>query len=166
MPRTNWFDRHFPPIADNGLLPGILERLAGTPARLRAMVAGANPAGTMQTGWSPAKEIGHLVDLEPLWLRRVHDILEGRAELTAADLSNRATHEADHDRWPLSQLVDRFEPARRALLVALRGAGETDLDRSARHPRLGTPMRLIDLAYFVAEHDDHHMARLRELLGE
>jgi hypothetical protein len=25
-------------------------------------------------------------------------------------------------------------------------------------------MRLIDLAYFVAEHDDHHMARLRTLL--
>jgi hypothetical protein len=26
-------------------------------------------------------------------------------------------------------------------------------------------MRLIDLAYFVAEHDDHHMARLRTLLA-
>ena len=31
MRRTAWFDRKFPPIADNGLLPGILERLAGTP---------------------------------------------------------------------------------------------------------------------------------------
>ena len=83
---------------------------------------------------------------------------------SVADLSNRATHDADHDRWPLSQLVDRLEPARRALVAALRGAGDTDLDRSARHPRLGTPMRLIDLAYFVAEHDDHHLARLRQLL--
>ncbi len=166
MHRTKWFERHFPPIADNGLLPGILERLAGTPARLRAMVAGVEPARTTQTGWSPAQEIGHLVDLEPLWLRRVQEILEGRAELSVADLSNRATHDADHDRWPLSQLVDRLEPARRALVAALRGAGDTDLDRSARHPRLGTPMRLIDLAYFVAEHDDHHLARLRELLEE
>jgi hypothetical protein len=26
-------------------------------------------------------------------------------------------------------------------------------------------MRLIDLAFFVAEHDDHHMAKLRELKG-
>ena len=164
MHRTKWFERQFPPIADNGLLPGILERLAGTPARLRAMVAGVEPTSMMPAGWSPAKEIGHLVDLEPLWLRRVHEILEGAGALTAADLSNRATHEADHDRWPLSQLVDRFEPARRALVAALRGAGNTDLDRSARHPRLGTPMRLVDLAYFVAEHDDHHLARLRELL--
>jgi uncharacterized protein (TIGR00369 family) len=164
MHRTKWFERQFPPIADNGLLPGILERLAGTPARLRAMVAAVESTTMMPAGWSPAKEIGHLVDLEPLWLRRVHEILEGRAELTATDLSNRATHEADHDRWSLPQLVDRFEPARRALVVALRGAGDTDLDRSARHPRLGTPMRLVDLAYFVAEHDDHHLARLRELL--
>lgn len=164
MRRTNWFDRQFPPIADNGLLPAILERLEGTPARLRAMLAGAETTAAMPQGWSPAKEIGHLADLEPLWLRRVQDIVEGRADLTAADLSNRATHETDHDAWPLLQLVDRFEPARRALVLALRSTADADLERSARHPRLGTPMRIIDLAYFVAEHDDHHIARLRHLL--
>ena len=27
-------------------------------------------------------------------------------------------------------------------------------------PRLGTPMRLVDLAFFVAEHDDHHLAQI------
>ena len=31
-------------------------------------------------------------------------------------------------------------------------------------PRLRTPMRLIDLGFFVAEHDDHHLARITELL--
>ncbi len=164
MRRTNWFERQFPPIADNGLLPAILERLEGTPARLRAMLDRAEPTGASHPGWSPAKEIGHLVDMEPLWLGRVHDILDGRPELTVADLSNRATHEADHDAWPLLQLVNRFEPARRSLVAALRGAADADLERSARHPRLGTPMRLIDLAYFVGEHDDHHMARLREMI--
>ncbi len=30
------------------------------------------------------------------------------------------------------------------------------LSISARHPRLMQPMRMIDLLYFVAEHDDHH----------
>src|SRR5215210_7871258 len=101
MRRTNWFDRHFPPIADNGLLPTILERLAGTAARLRAMLHNAEPTGYMPAGWSPAKEIGHLVDLEPLWLRRAQDLLDGRADMVAADLSNRATHETDHDASPL-----------------------------------------------------------------
>jgi len=36
---------------------------------------------------------------------------------------------------------------------------------SALHPRLGTPLRLIDHALFVAEHDDHHLARIGGLLG-
>ena len=164
MKRTKWFDREFPWIADNGLLPGILERLAGTPARLRELVVGAEPPPAV-TGWSAARELGHLSDMEPLWLSRVHDILQGRPELTTADLTNRLTSEADHDRWPLSALVDRFEPARRVLVVTIGAARDADLERSARNPRLGTPMRLVDLAYFVAEHDDHHMARLRDLLG-
>ena len=164
MRRTKWFERKFPAIADNGLLPGILERLSGTPARLRAMIADARPRAA-ESGWSAAKELGHLSDVEPLWMTRVQDILQGRPDLTPADLTNRATTEADHDRHPLSELVDRLEPGRRALVVALRGATDADLERSARHPRLGTPMRLVDLAYFVAEHDDHHMVRLRGLLS-
>jgi uncharacterized damage-inducible protein DinB len=35
--------------------------------------------------------------------------------------------------------------------------------RSALHPRLGMPMRLVDLMLFVAEHDDHHLASITEL---
>jgi uncharacterized damage-inducible protein DinB len=165
MRRTNWFDRPFPQIADNGLLLPILERLEGTPARLRAMLAGAKPASQpVPSGWSVAKEIGHLIDLEPLWFRRVEEIRQGSPDLTATDLANRKTHETDHDARPLAELVDGFEEARRALVVALRSVEDADLERSSRHPRLGTPMRLVDLAYFVAEHDDHHLARLRTLL--
>ena len=26
-------------------------------------------------------------------------------------------------------------------------------------------MRLIDIAFFTAEHDDHHLARITELMG-
>lgn len=163
MRRTPWFDRHFPSIEDNGVLPGILERLEGTAPRLRSLLSGVERASPVDAGWTIAQEVGHLIDLEPLWLTRAHDIIRGQADLTVADLGNRATHEGDHDQWPVRQLVERFERARRALVSALREASESDLERSARHPRLGTPMRLIDLAYFVAEHDDHHLARLREL---
>ncbi len=28
------------------------------------------------------------------------------------------------------------------------------------HPRLQQPMSAVDLAFFVAEHDDHHLARI------
>jgi hypothetical protein len=32
------------------------------------------------------------------------------------------------------------------------------------HPRLKQPMRLVDHLYFVAEHDDHHLARIWEMI--
>jgi uncharacterized damage-inducible protein DinB len=164
--RTPWFERRFAPIDDNGLLPGILERLRGTPARLTALLATRAGNPDARPGWSPAQELGHLIDLEPLWLARVHDIAAGRSELTVADLTNRATHEGDHDRWPLEVLASRFDVERARLVAALHGLTPADLERSARHPRLGTPMRIIDLAYFVAEHDDHHLVRLRELVAD
>ena len=163
MKRTPWFDRTFPPVEDNGLLPGILERLEGTPHRLRALLAGVERSLRIESGWSLAQEVGHLNDLEPLWLQRAGDIVEGRADLTAADLSNRKTHESDHDQWPLSEHITRLERNRMAFVSRLRAASDDDLARASKHPRLGTPMRLIDLAFFVAEHDDHHLATMREL---
>jgi hypothetical protein len=36
--------------------------------------------------------------------------------------------------------------------------------RSMLHPRLQQPMRLVDHLYFAAEHDDHHLACIWELL--
>jgi uncharacterized damage-inducible protein DinB len=163
MRRTPWFDRRFPPINDNGLLPGILERLDGTAPRLRSILAGVGRASPVASGWSVAQEVGHLIDLEPLWLDRAQEIIGGQSTLKSADLTNRATHEGDHNEWPVAHLIDRFTGARQRLVSTLRSTNESDLERSSLHPRLGTPMRLIDLAYFVAEHDDHHLSKLREL---
>jgi hypothetical protein len=36
--------------------------------------------------------------------------------------------------------------------------------RSAVHPRLNVPMRLVDFVFFQAEHDDYHLSRINELL--
>jgi hypothetical protein len=32
-----------------------------------------------------------------------------------------------------------------------------------KRPRLNQMIRVIDLAFFIAEHDDHHLARINEL---
>ena len=39
-----------------------------------------------------------------------------------------------------------------------------DAARTALHPRLQKQMRLVDMCYFSAEHDDHHLAMMRALL--
>ncbi|MBC8367786.1 hypothetical protein H8E52_10280 [bacterium] len=36
--------------------------------------------------------------------------------------------------------------------------------QTALHPRLKTPMRACDMLYFMAEHDDHHLARISEII--
>jgi hypothetical protein len=42
----------------------------------------------------------------------------------------------------------------------------SSFSRAIPHPRLKTPMRLADHLYFVAEHDDHHLARIWELVTD
>lgn len=169
MQKTKWFDRVFPPQTDNGLLPGILERLDGTPARLRHLLADwpadANPAPP-DGGWTLRQQIGHLIDLEPLWFTRLQQIAAGETQLAAADLTNARTHQGNHNEQATTDLIERFAAERAQTVAFLRHVPDAALDHAAVHPRLGTPMRLIDLAYFVAEHDDHHLADVREVRGE
>jgi uncharacterized damage-inducible protein DinB len=163
MEKTKWFERSFSPIGDNGLLPGIIERLEGTPARLYYKTGKLNdnsmPA-VPGTQWSIKKEIGHLVDLESLWLERVEQLVMGAETLGIADLNNTRTHETDHDSKAILELLQNFFESRMVLVNRLRELKDAELTRSALHPRLQTPMRVIDLAYFVAEHDDHHLAQI------
>lgn len=167
MEQTTWFSRQFERQPDNGLLPSVLERLSGTPARLEEKVRDAEEFILEKKPgekWSVKEEIGHLSDLEPLWLLRAQEIRAGKTDLAAADLSNRRTHEANHNARPLPELLAHFRAERARLLRELESATGADLEKSALHPRLQTPMRLIDLAVFVAEHDDHHLAHMSRLL--
>ncbi len=162
-----WFERAFPAGSPVALLPVTIERLRGTPSRLEDRLATLS-AGvlTRRLGdtWSIQENAGHLLDLEPLWLQRVEDFLARRSDLAPADLQNRRTHEANHNAASLAQLLRGFRSARAALVDRLEGADEEALGHIAVHPRLGVPMNLVDHAFFVAEHDDYHLARITELL--
>jgi uncharacterized damage-inducible protein DinB len=168
MTRTAWFERRFhfqlPPENHHD----VVVRLMGTPLRVRELCRGlARPRATARCdgAWSIQENVGHLLDLEPLWTGRIDDLLGGAAVLRAADLQNRATHEAHHNDRELPALLEAFANARAAFMQRLRGLAATDFARSARHPRLDQPMRMIDHCVFVAEHDDHHLGRILQLLG-
>jgi len=116
--------------------------------------------------WSAQGHVGHLADLEPLWTARVDDYLAGAAELTTADLSNRKTHEAGHNQRRADEILAEFRKARLQLVDRLGGIDAALFAESILHPKLRTPMRLVDHLYFVAEHDDHHLARIWELVTD
>jgi hypothetical protein len=98
-----------------------------------------------------------------LWLARLDDYDARRERLTPADLTNRKTHDAGHNARPIGALLSSFRRDRERLVARLDELEEGRWGQSALHPRLETPMRVLDHAFFVAEHDDHHMARIREL---
>jgi len=163
---VSWFERKFAFAFPVELYPNVSARLRGTPARLEELVRGfSSEQRTRKSGgkWSIQENVGHLGDLEPLWIARIADFLKGVETLTVADLTNRKTDEANHNSKPLAVLLERFRSLRSELLRSLDGLEAEVYARSALHPRLKTPMRLVDHLYFIAEHDDHHLARIWEL---
>ncbi len=166
MKITPWFKRQFSPILDNGQLPTIIERLAGTPARLERKVLQFSDEFLVEfvdDDWSIQEHAGHLLNLESLWLRRFSDIMNGTPELTVADLTNQDTYDAKYNEQDIEQIVDTFTEVRTQLVTLLRTVSADDLNKKALHPRLKKPMKIIDLAYFIAEHDDHHLAMIQRL---
>jgi len=162
-----WFQRRFTFDFPAEVFPNLVVRLSGTPARLEETLRDVprdrlvpQPSGR----WSIQEEAGHLLDLEPLWQARVVDFLRRAETLSAADLTNRKTHEARHNERTLSEILASFRGAREGLVAQLHDVEPHDFGRTALHPRLETPMRLVDHMYFVAEHDDHHLARILEML--
>ena len=164
---TPWFDRTFRVPYPVDLMPPLLARLRGTPARLEELTRGGSREALLARvdgKWSAQEHAGHLLDLEPLWTARVEDYRSARDALTPADLTNRRTHDADHNAADLEQLLRAFRSARAALLAAVSGAAPAQFAHALPHPRLRTPMTLADHLYFVAEHDDHHLARIWQLV--
>jgi uncharacterized damage-inducible protein DinB len=163
-----WFERKFEFSFPAELHPNLLARLRGTPARVEEVLRGRSREILVkkpQEKWSAQEHAGHLLDLEPLWLARVDDYVAASAQLTVADLKNRKTDEADHNARPLEQLLAEFRTARARLLKHVEELDASLFTRAIPHPRLKTPMRLVDHLYFVAEHDDHHLARIWELVN-
>jgi len=166
MQQIRWFDRKFQFDFQQNIFPAILERLEGTIPRMAFKIKYISPKIQnlrVNNTWSIKENIGHLIDLEPLWQNRLTDILEGKEFLREADLKNKKTDLADHNKKELETLFIDFQGVRKKTLRLLEKLSENEVYKFSKHPRLLTPMRTMDLFLFVAEHDDHHLARITEI---
>jgi len=162
-----WFERKFDFSFPAEQFPNICVRLRGTPARLEEMMRGVSHDVLVRKAgdkWSAQEHVGHLLDLEPLWLSRADDFLGNGDTLAVADLGNRKTHEAGHNNRPLHEILSDFRAVRSRLLDRVGAFQLSQFLRLKLHPRLKQPMRLVDHLYFVAEHDDHHLATIWEMI--
>jgi uncharacterized damage-inducible protein DinB len=167
MARIPWFERKFDFNFPAELYPELIERLRGTPARVEDRVKNISPTIlTRRDGerWSIQENVGHLYDLETLFSGRLDDFDRGVATLRAADLTNRKTHDADHNAKNIEDILESFRRAREKTVKRIEGRAPEFFSRVALHPRLNKPMRVVDSLYFQAEHDDYHLARITELI--
>lgn len=166
MRLARWFDRTFELGLRPEAAPDILARLRQTPKRLAAAVDGLPHADLTRRRdgkWSIQENAGHLLDLDPLWEQRLDDYDTGAEVLHAADLENRKTHEARHNDRAIADILSQFDAVRSTLVERIARMSPAQLARTALHPRLRQPMSVVDLCFFVAEHDDHHLHTIDEL---
>ena len=167
MPRkAPWIERRFTFDLPLSMFPNVLERLRGTPVRVEERVRGWTSGQLRERfgqTWSVQETIGHLAQVESLWLGRLDDFSAGLKELRPADMSNRRTEAADNNSSDSAAVLGAFRRLRTEFVGRLEQLSDEEVGRSARHPRLDQPMRVLDLMSFAAEHDDHHLARISEL---
>lgn len=164
-----WSSRRFEQQLSVELFPAVLERFRGAPDRARLVIQETLPwLRTVRPDgqWSIQEHLGHLLDLEELGVRRLASYEEGADVLEAADKTNRRTHEADHNRSDPRELLARFRQVRMELVAALARLPRATLAHAALHPRLQRRMNVVEWVHFMCEHDDHHLARMREIAVE
>ena len=161
-----WFERTFEFNLPALMFPNVVERLRGTPARVEDLTNKLNKNILIQPdgdAWSIQEHVGHLLDLEPLWRGRIDDYVSGKERLRDADLTNTKTNSANHNEDELGNILADFRHQRGRMIHQLDALDLAAASLSAIHPRLEQPMRLLDLIFFIAEHDDHHLATISRL---
>jgi uncharacterized damage-inducible protein DinB len=78
-------------------------------------------------------------------------------------MTNRKTNEANHNSNSIEKILAASREERMAFVSRLDNYDEAFVQRTALHPRLKVKIRVIDLVFFIAEHDDHHLARISEM---
>ena len=165
--QTPWVERKFEFNFPVGLYPIIIQRLQSTNPALRSLVEkipdeklSTRPEGK----WSAKEVVGHLYDVEDLWNGRVDDFLSHADTLRAADMTNAKTTNARHNEQGIAELLEKFATARNKLIARVGNFDEQTASLVSLHPRLKTPMRLIDSLFFIVEHVDHELTKISQLI--
>jgi uncharacterized damage-inducible protein DinB len=162
METLPWFERNLRFGYGPELLPFFMERLKGSPIRAAAKVKGISEEilSTRVNGkWSIKQEIGHLAEVDEIANKRLDEMVAGVAILSPA-----VFEPADYNAWTMDRVLNLLNTNREKNLRKYESLSHADLIKSSLHPRLKVQMTPVDLAWFDAEHDDHHLVKVNQLL--
>jgi len=166
MNRQKWIDHKFETGIDVNWQLNVLCRVQDTAIRLEHHCKDLNNqqlSEIQNDAWSIKEHIGHLVDLEELWNKRFLDFKEKKTELLSADMSNQKTKQAAHNEQSLDALLYNFKTQRENTLRIFNALTDDIKNHQVMHPRIKKTMRPIDLLFFIAEHDNHHIASITRI---
>ena len=164
MNRLAWFERSFTFGRPKEMLPFYLERLGGTIVRIEHKVKGVgdNVLSEKYNGkWSIKQNIGHLAEVDLVGNKRIDEMVAGIPILSPAVFEPQ-----DYNPWPIQKVVEFFKEARLSNIKKYRNLSDMHLTKSSLHPRLKVQMTPVDLALFDADHDDHHLLKISDILAE
>ena len=163
MKQLAWFERQFTFGLPKSMLSFYLERLAGTALRLEEKIRGQSEQALsrkLNDKWSVKQNIGHLAEVDEIANRRIDEMLAGVSTLSPAVFKTKM----DYNGRPIREVLAYFEKGRTGNIARYRNLSEGDLGKSSLHPRLKVQMTPVDLAWFDAEHDDHHLVTINGIL--
>jgi len=158
-----WFERKFQFGLPAGMLPFYLERLEGTIHRLENKVKGVSEerlSEKVNGKWSVKQNIGHLAEVDEIALKRIDEMIQGVSPMSPAVFEPKL----DYNAKPVKDVLEYFRSNRLKNLERYRKASVEELTRASLHPRLKVKMTPVDLAWFDAEHDDHHLVTINNIL--
>ena len=161
-----WIDRKFDFDFPASIYPDLIKRLETTPLRLETLVKEIPPdILTVQPShkWSIQENVGHLLTVDGLFAGRLDDYAAGAAELRPAKVDGSRTDQAVYNSWQMSTILTDFRDTRVAYINRLKDFETDFFERESWHPRLQQPMRVCDMLYFQAEHDDYHLQKIKDL---
>jgi uncharacterized damage-inducible protein DinB len=158
-----WFERNLKFGYPIQMLPYFLERLDGTFVRLEAKVKSVpNEILSQQLNgkWSVKQNIGHLAEVDEINFKRIDEMIAGVAQLSPAVFEPRK----DYNGQDVKDVLHYFHKTRLKNIKRYSSLTDLELTKSSLHPRLNVQMTPVDLAWFDAEHDDHHLVTINNIL--
>jgi uncharacterized damage-inducible protein DinB len=163
MKKTEWLERIFRFGLPAGMLPFYLERLQGTIVRIETKVAGVDESvlsNKLEGKWSVKQNIGHLAEVDEIASKRIDEMRNGISPLSPAVFEPKS----DYNSQTIQTVLAYFKENRLKNVAEYKSLSDDDLQKSSLHPRLKVQINPVDLAWFDAEHDDHHLVRISEII--
>jgi uncharacterized damage-inducible protein DinB len=165
-PKENWLEKQFNFDYPASRYVEFLQFLRETPAKVESLVKDLPKDMLIRRdgdSWSIQENAGHFLASEDLFLGRLDDYETNEPVLRPARFEDNPTDKANFNEKDIRLVLDEFRAQRGLYINRLEALTPETFEKSILHPRLNKPMRLYDMLFFQAEHDQHHLTRIAEL---